>query len=117
MGTVGVTDGTLAILLMKLLKAIGLFIALWFVAAMAMMFYLPYRSSKAAHGFCDSVRMNEDLTALDMKSTNGHFRHTKTNKDGIEEHQFWVSGVFETRSVCKVVISNGKVVSKQIIDN
>ncbi len=102
---------------MKLLKAIGIFVALWLVAAMAMMFYMPYRSSRAAHGFCDSVSMNEDLAALDMKARDGHFRHATTNKDGIEEHHFWVPGVFETMSMCKVVISNGKVMSKQVIDN
>ncbi|MBS0193281.1 MAG: hypothetical protein JSR34_03480 [Proteobacteria bacterium] len=102
---------------MKLLKAIGVLIALWFVAAMAMMLYMPYRSSSAAHGFCDSVRMNEDLTALEMKARDGHFRHTKTNKDGIEEHHFWIPGIFETMSMCKVVISNGKVTSKQVSDN
>lgn len=102
---------------MKILKAIGVLLVLWFVAGTAVIFYMRNTSSRFAHGFCDSIRLNEDFTSLDLRAKKDHARHIKkTDKDGTEEHHFWVSGVFDTMSMCSVVISNGKVISKQVDD-
>ena len=103
--------------LSQLLKAIGIFIAFMFVVSMAMIFYMPYHSSKVARAFCGSVRINEDLASLDERAKDGHINHTNSNDGGVEEHQFWVYGMFESMSMCKVKILNGKVVSKQVFDD
>lgn len=101
----------------QLLKAIGLFLALLFVISMGMVFYLPYHSSKVAHAFCDSVHVNDDLTSLDKRAKEGHINHTSNTEHGVEEHEFWIYGMFESMASCNVVVSNGKVTSKRVQDD
>jgi hypothetical protein len=110
----------LALITKKLCRAFGWLILFIIVLAALLLAYAGYKikhSKSVATGFCNSIKIGQNITDVIATAQKNNIYHSEQKTDEMlsVSHTFYIPGFIYSFSSCHVTAIQGKVSAKEVI--